>query len=80
MFQGVPRLAHLGDPPGRPLLPPDCLPNGGTRHLHVLEGGGGGQTHPAGRERVQEGQSHRRGGGGEAAKAGATTASSTIRN
>ena len=78
MFQGVPRLALLGDPPDRPLLPLDSLPDGGTRHLHVLEGGGRGQTHPAGRERVQEGQSHRR-GGGEAATAGATTAS-TIRN
>ena len=75
MFQGVPGLALLGDPPDRPLLPLDSLPDGGARHLHVLEGGGGGQAHPAGRERVQEGQSDRGGGGGEAAKAGATTAS-----
>ena len=61
------------------LLPLDSLPNGGTRHLHVLEGGGGGQTHRAGREAVQECQSER-GGGGEAPNVGATTTAVTLRN
>ena len=79
MLQGVPRLALMGYPPDRPILPLDSLPDGGPWHLHVLEGGGGGQTNRAGRETVQEGQSHR-GRGGEAATAGATTAAVTLRN